>query len=57
MLQNEGAQKASQRFLQKPILERILVSQIFQNRRKILSKTMLKKDSKKNAKQMPTRAQ
>ena len=47
LLQNENAQKASQKPFQKPILGRILASKTFQNGRKILSKTMLKKDAKK----------
>ena len=54
IFQNDGAQKASQKHFQKPILGRILVSKTFQNGRKFLSKTMLKKRREKNAKKKPT---
>ena len=55
LLQNEGAQKASQKPLQKSILGRILASKTLPKSKKKPLKTMLKKEHEKNTKKVPRR--
>ena len=53
-LQNEGAQKASQKPLQKSILEAILASETPPKSKKNRRKMDVKKTFEKNAKKVPT---